>query len=173
MWYVGYARKGHEFEVEEAIAALEIEVWVPRKMEFIRMGKDRKVKPTVSPYMGNYVFMDLTPDDYYRIKPVKFLASTLYAVPGKSIRYLDKFRAEVQADYDRQQAIRDSGEALEQYKAGQTLRIISGPFMDQLVRFKRTVEASYEVFPKIEAAYDMMGREVEIVVDPLNVKAAE
>ena len=173
MWYVGYARKGHEFEVEEAIAALGIEVWVPRKMDFQRLGKKREVQSSVKPYMHNYVFMDLSPDDYHRIGEVKYLSASLLAIPGKSLRYLTSFRSEVQDEYDRKQAIWESGKAVDQYWAGQALRIISGPFMDQLVRFKRTVEAAHDMYPKIEAAYDMMGREVEIVVDPLNVKAAE
>ena len=52
--------------------------------------------------------------------------------------------------------------------------MIEGPFANQILRFKGMVEAAHEVFPQIRASMDMMGRQVEVLLDPIHArKAAE
>lgn len=172
MIYAGYAKSGKEFEVEAAVQDLGYAAWVARRMDFKRTGKRRRPEPVVSPYLPNYVFLDLDPAGFYAVRKVKHLSPTLFAIPAKSERYLNSFRAEIDAAFAAQDAIAQSGERLEQFKPGAKLVVIAGPFLDQLVTFRRTVELA-DRFPMLVAEGQMFGRHTSLVLDPLHVRAAE
>jgi transcription antitermination factor NusG len=173
MWYVGYARSGREFEAESEVQALGYDAYVARRMDFKRVGNNRKVVSVVTPYLPNYVFMDLDGDGFHQVRAIKHIAPTLWVIPAGGLRDFMEFRKTVDREFDEQQSRKDSGERLEQFAIGQSLLVTDGPLADQLVTFRKTIEASHELHPKIEASADMMGQSIKVVVDPLHVRAAE
>ena len=171
MIYAGYATTGREFTVEQAIQDLGIDAWVARKMEFKRVGKHRRPESVVTPYLPNYIFIELSPDGFHEVQGVKHLAKTMLPIPRLSQRYLDTFKARVQAEYDAQADRAASGERLEQFTYGDTLKVIAGPFMDQLVKFKGTVERARDMHPMLTGEIEIMGQITGVEIDPLHVRA--
>jgi hypothetical protein len=83
------------------------------------------------------------------------------------MRFIDR----VEADYAARMAQIQSGERVSQYNPGDLLEILGGAFVERLAEFSRIAEGS-NGFPIVWAKTQMFGREVEIPIDPLNVRLA-
>ena len=131
MIYVGYAKGGksidytlpiaegeerirehNEFIVERQLKELGIDVWVGRRLFRERRGKDRRARFYEEPYLRNYVFLDLTMDNYYAAIGHKLMHSTLMAVAQGERAGLERFKAAVAAEYEQEDRIRRNGEAV-------------------------------------------------------------
>ncbi len=175
MIYLAYATTGKEFEVEQSLEDLGIDVWCGRKIEFLRRGKKRYAEPVESPYLPNYLFLSLSEDEWHQVmgSQVKHLAKTTYQLSGRDERHFDKFKNAVWDESLEAQAIikRNDTAAMNQFKAGQKIKDLQGRFGEQLLKFRRIVEAAHELFPMIEAETEMMGQTVTVRLDPLDVVA--
>jgi hypothetical protein len=177
--WLAYIQTGREFEVAAELEARGFPVWVARKITLERRGKRRRPDVIESPYLPNYAFLDLDDAAFHRLmhtnRPVKYLARTMTALRRDDEAALMAFRADIDRAYaNAQKHVQNASRAdLAEYRRGQAIRQISGPFADTLLRFRRLVEGAADLHPMIEAEMDLMGRAVRVKVDPLDVKAAE
>ena len=172
--WIGYARAGKEFEVEQAIRDLGVEVWCARKVEFKRIAqsKDRRPQAIISPYLRNYVFIDCPADRYLDVVKVKHLASTMQAVGAVEARHVMRWIEARQAEFaDRQEQIA-AGERLSEYQEGDMLEILRGPLAGMFATFRRIVERDHELFPRAEVEAEMLGGKRRASVDVLDVRRA-
>lgn len=170
--WIGYARSGHEFDVEADIRALGIIANVPKDLVAKRRGKQRHPEPCDQVVMTNYVFVRCTDDDWYRLLDVKHLARRKMLVPVGQENRVQWFIENWQGEYERAAARVAAGERLSQYRPGDRLDILGGPFRDQLALFSEVVEAD-EGIPRIKAEVEMMGRMVPVDLDVLDVRKAQ
>lgn len=171
--YLCYARTGKEMEVAEAMTEAGADVYVAKRMRFVRKGKQRRPEPEVQPYLPNYIFAEIPVERYIDVLATKYLAGTTYALSGPDIAALNRFRTAVDAEFSEKDKQRRNMEAISEYNPGDALHFIDGRFSDSVVRFRDMVERSHDMHPKVRATVDMMGRSVTIEIDPLAVRAAE
>lgn len=169
--YLGYAKAGREFEVIEALAEKGIDAWCGRKLEFLRKGKQRRYERHESAYLPNYIFADLTPHQFLDAVSVKHLAATLTPLSERDRRALNVFRQMVEAEYENAQRIARNQDTICEYKRGQAIRAIDGPFRDTLLKFVNLVHRSHDPYAKIIAEADLFGRSTMVELDPISVRA--
>ena len=160
-----------QFHVQRELAALGVDSWVGRKIDFMRRGKNRTPEAIESPALPNYIFMELTPEQFMLAKDVKYLASTFAMVPNGEIAGLDRFKSAVEASFSAAQRVdANSRASVSEYKRGASLSVVAGPFADMLVRFERLVKSPDVDWPRVEVTVEGMGGKVQL--DPLDVRRA-
>lgn len=171
----GADKERGEFAVERQLRALGLEAHAPRKIEFKRVGKKRHAEPITSAYLPGYVFACIPAALFTRAIACRGLSSTLMAVTPQEVRrHVQPFLSKVEgenAEAERIIASRDRA-AMCQFKPGDALDILAGPFAERLVKFTRMIEAAHDSFPMIEAQMEIFGRLTKVQVDPLDVRAA-
>lgn len=183
MKYLGYVHGGktriggeqvhNEFIVEAELNAIGVDAWVGRALVAERRGKNRKPDFYERPYLPNYIFMDIPNELYFKAQAVRGLASTFTGICAAEIASLERFKGFVQAEYAEQDRLRRNGQIQTVYKVGQALKSVSPMFEDRLLTFRAIVERAGDIHPKVQASVEMMGREVMVELDPLDVRAAE
>ncbi len=170
MIYLGYAKSGKEFEVVEDLEQLGIWTWCGRVINWRRTGKKRFPEPHEEPALPNYLFMDLTAEEFHKALGVRFLASTLVALARIDMKGFNKFCHVTDKEFRKQDKLRQSQEVpVSEFNPGEELLIIGGPFADKLATFRRVIERAHEMHPKLEA--EISG--IRVQLDPLDVKAAQ
>ena len=187
MWYAGYVSGGfttkgegwgkrvlRQFYVEREVIALGVECWAPRRIDFIRSGYDRRASPVEILYLPNYVIFDVPADRFHDVLSVKYLRGPLMALNRADIEYLPAFRKHVMKEYDaaRERAANQEVGMCE-YRPDQTVTVVSGPLAGRFLKFIEMVERAHDLYPKIKASMDLMGRVSVVELDPIQVKAAE
>lgn len=172
-WWLGYAKAGREFEVRDELRGMGITCEVPRKVEAKRVPTKRTPVAVTTPYLGNYVFIHCSNDQWHQAHGTKHLASTMQPISEQfTRRHLMEFIDRVELDYStRMDAIR-AGEQVSEYEPGDRIEILSGPLKGQMATFKRIVENANELFPRIEAEGQLFGRAVKVDVDPIHARKA-
>jgi transcription antitermination factor NusG len=168
LWIV-YARAGREFDVEEQATALGIEATVPRRVDIIRRGKRRWPDAIESPFLPNYVFVWMTDEEWHWLRDIKEVASIMGVGPLEA-REVQDFIAAAEASYQARMAQIAAGQRVAEYEPDDVLTIISGPLQGQMARFRKMVERADELFPKIAADMELMGRVVPVEIDPLDAR---
>lgn len=178
MNWLGYCRSGTEQAVQEAILSIAsdtVQAFAPVKIEAKRRGKQRRPEPVESPVLPRAIWIRGTAADFHALHRPDVLRAglspTLMAFPDASwsahvAPWLDDCAAEYAAIKRRIEA----GERIEQYTRGDVLEIADGPFADRAARFLHMVERSHDLHPYIRVEADMMGRAVQMDVDPLDVR---
>lgn len=165
--YLGYAKAGHEFEVQDELRDMGIHAWAGRVIRWKRTGKKRYPEPHEEPALPNYLFLALTPETFYQAQSVRFLASTMIMLGTLDRRGLVSFQGNVQAAYEEQDRLRRNAEMPRaEFNAGEQIEIIGGPFADKIATFRRVIERSGMYHPKLEA--EISG--IRLQLDPLDVK---
>ena len=164
-----------EFAVERQLKALGIDARAPQKIELKRLGKKRTAEPIVSPYLPGYFFAEIPADLFFAAQEAKGMARGLMTIPAAEVRmhvlrFLERVEQE-NADARRFIEAKDKA-AMCQFTAGEALEILTGPFMERLVKFERMYQGANDLHPMIEASMQMMGQEVKVSLDPLDVRGA-
>lgn len=186
MMWVAYTATGQEFNLVEACEALGIQAQAPRKVEAVRTGNNRYPEARITPYLGNYVFVDADADQWHWLKDIKHLRSMM-AVPQAEVRRVQSFCDMVEsqfaarmAEIDQAAAVMRNREAskearrealkvMQAYAPGDLLEVILGPFAGQIVAFGAMVERAASKLPEIEVS--MGGMEWGTMrMDPLAVR---
>lgn len=171
--WIGYAKSGKELDVEAELRTMGIQAEVPRMVEAIRRGKRRYAEPVVSALFPNVIAISCTDDDWHRIRTVKHLARTTYGMCEKT--YLRELRPCLDAaaqEYRNRMTAIQAGQRVEEYAEGDRLRIMGGPFADQVAVFRRIIESANDIFPKLEADLELFGRISRVSLDPINARRA-
>jgi len=177
---IAYARANREFDVRDDLRAEGYAATVPRKVITTSRGKDRKAKLEDVPLLPNYIFLDMTVDQYHRLISTggqyKYLASTFQIIPKRLEANMTRWAAGIEREAQREVERYKRGEELSLYQNGEHLHVIHGPFaewlQDQHVTFVSMVQEAHDTFPRAKVAVDLFGRVVEMNVDPLHIKRA-
>lgn len=187
MWYLGITTSRlirpkpgaekirGEFAVEHQLCEIGIDAIAPKRVDFIRKGKNRFPEPEISPYLRGYIFADIPAERFTEAIQAQGLSSSLMAITPQEMRchvypFLERAKQEEQ-EAQRIIARRDRA-AMCQFQAGQAVDVLSGPFQDRTLSFVRMVHSATGQFPEIECEGDLFGRKVKIRVDPLDVRSA-
>lgn len=171
-----------QFWVQEELARLGIKAWCGKRVEFKRLGKDRDWTRFDVPALPNYIILDMDPSQMFFATEVEHLMPTFMAVSGHDLhgrpatkdkpahRGLNGFMADAEADFSAAERVdANSRASVTEYKQGQALRVISGPFVDMLVTFEKLVKAPHG---KWQALSVEMPNGIEAQFDPLDVRRA-
>lgn len=167
--WIAYVPTGQEFALVEDCEALGISATAPRKVEAVRTGNKRYPEPRVMPYLGNYVFIEATADEWHWLREIRYVRSIM-GVPPAEARKIAEFCEAVEAEYkaksaeiDRAVAVMRNREAskaarrealrvMQAYQPGDLLEVILGPFAGQIVAFGAMVERAASKLPEIEVS---------------------
>ena len=166
--FIAYASSGFEFSAQEEAEALDLWAVVPRKVEMIRMGKNRRPDAVVTPYLPNYLFLRATAQEWHWLRTSKHCRSMMAVVPQAEklvVQFIDK----VEADYAQRMAQIEAGQRVDEYEPGDLLEIIAGPFAGTMARFKRVAEGN-SIFPQLITEAKMFGQSITVRVDPLDAR---
>jgi len=170
-----YPQTYKQFWVINALSDLGIKAWCGRKVDFYRTGKNRYAESHESPFLPNYLFIEMTAEQFMTATDVKFLAPTFQVVPRREVvdgGGLDRFKTLVDANYSAAQRVdANSKAAIAEYTKGQHIRATSGPFADMDIWFNRIVQRTGDKWPVVEGMVQMMGGKVPVQFDPLDVRA--
>lgn len=177
-----------EFEVEEDLKALGLHPWVPLRLASRYIKEKREAVWYDRPYVHKLIFC-VIPAIYWRDvvemkhvigKPValsqmdiegrpahvkKSTGKHVPAVPG-----LKQFKDAVEAEYADMQRLRDNSEYVCQYKPGQALELLSGPFSGLTGTFQKVIRRAHDDYTRLRVEVDVFGRPTEMEVDPDKVK---
>ena len=171
MIWIGYAKAGHEFTVRDDIEATGASAWVARQINAKRVPTSRVAVAVVAPYLSNYVFINCTDDQWHLLRGVKHLAASLSPIsPKAAARYLDPFKAKVDADFTARQGAIAAGERVMEYSDGDVLEIMAGPLAGQLATFRALAETDHDMFPRIRADVRIFGGVTSIDLDPIHAR---
>ena len=180
MQIIAYGRAGHEFEIRDELKADGYAATVPRKVITTSRGKDRKAKLEDVPLLPNYIFLDMTLDQYHQLirtsGQYKYLTSTFQIIPHRLERNMTRWAAGIEATAQKEIDRYKRGEELSLFRQGEHLHITHGPFAEWLdgqnVTFRRMVHAAHNTFPRAEVEVELFGRVTRLEVDPLDVRRA-
>lgn len=170
LWVIA-TTNGQEQNVQEQIEALGLTCAVPLRVDVIRQGKRRRPDVVERAYLPGYAFAWFGAEDWHAIRGAKHVR-TMMGVSAQSERLVRAFIASVQADYEARMAQISAGLRVEEYNPGDLLQIMTGPFAGQLARFTRMLETAHDVFPVIEAEFELFGRTAKVQVDPIAARRA-
>lgn len=185
--WIAYVPTGQEFALVEDCEALGVEAIAPRKVEAVRTGNRRWPEKRITPYLGNYVFVTATADQWYWLKDIRYVRSIMGVPPGEQRRvrdFLDAVEttfAAKEAEIDRavetmrdreasKEARREALRVMQSYTPSDLLEVLCGAFAGQIVAFGRMVERGIAMTPEIEATFTLFGRETSVRLDPLHVR---
>lgn len=173
-----YPQTFKQFWVINQLASIGITAWCGRKIDFYRTGKNRYAEAHESPFLPNYLFIEMHETQFASAIGVKFLAPHFQIVPRKEVTGfngkpgLDVFKGAIEDQYIAAQRVdANSKAAIAEYAKGQEIAATTGPFSDMTIWFNRIVQGDTDRWPKIEGLVDMMGGKVRVQFDPLDVKA--
>lgn len=173
-YLLAYAPRGTEFEVADAIDALGGFAVVPRKVELVRLPKQRRPSIVESPVLPNYVFARMTAEQWQQARADRLIFSTVAWMGPNEWKRVQAFAARAEQDYQVRMAQIEAGERLSEYSAGDALQLLGEPLGARMGIFRRVIEGRV---PMIEAELQgvtLFGKPVMVTVDPVMArKAAE
>ncbi|AGG91235.1 MULTISPECIES: hypothetical protein [unclassified Sulfitobacter] len=171
-----------QFWVQEELRRLGIKAWCGKRVEFKRLGKDRNWTRFDVPALPNYIVMEMDPSQMYLADEVEHLMPTFMVVAksdlhgkatpdGKQVHIgLNRFMEGVDAEFEAAERVDANSRAeVTEYKKGQALRVISGPFADMLGKFDKLVKAPHDQWQRVSIEMES-GHHVQF--DPLDVRSA-
>lgn len=185
--------RGKEFEVEAELIALGLHPWVARRLDSKYIKEKRSVKWYDVPYIPKLMFCvfpavywpDVVGIKHIIGKPIVLTDRDVKGEPRKEITTrngdvvvypamhgLVDFQRLVKAEYDDMARRRDNSEYECQYKPGQALEIMSGPFMGLPTEFRQAIRRAHTDYTKLRVDVNVFGRMTPLEVDPDMVKAS-
>ena len=171
-----------QFWVQEELRRIGVKAWVGKRVEFKRLGKDRDWTRFDVPALPNYIVLDMDPKQMFEATEVEHLSPTLMMVAGHDLhgrpgtkakpahRGLEGFISDIEADFSAAERVdANSRASVTEYKQGQQLRVISGPFADMLVTFDKLVKAPHDQWQSLSVE---LPSGMKAKFDPLDIRRA-
>jgi len=169
MW-IAYTPAGREFDAQEEAEALGLWAIVPRRVDMLRRGVQRRAEPVITAYLPNYLFFRSDNEGWHWMKGSKTVRTVMGVSPGNAA-LVDAFINRVEADFAARMAQIEAGQRVDEYEPGDLLEIITGPFAGVLASFKRVAEGA-GIFPELVVETQLFGQAVTVRVDPIAARRA-
>lgn len=168
-----------EFNVRDELTAMGLHPWFPVFLANKYIKERRAYQWYDRPYISKLGFCvipaiywpDVVALKHVIGKPMELSRMDIHGGPNRV--GLAQFRQAVEAEYADRERLMKNSEYKCQYQPGQALQILAGAFEGMDVTFTKVIRQSYDDYAKLRVEGDMMGRRVEMDVDPDHVKAAE
>lgn len=169
MW-IAYTPKGREFDAQEEAEALGLWAMVPRRVDMLRKGFNRRAEPVISAYLPNYMFFRSGNEGWHWMKGSKTVRTVMGVSPGNAA-LVDQFIDRVETDFAARMAQIEAGQRVDEYEPGDLLQIVTGPFAGVVASFKRVAEGA-SMFPELVVETQLFGQAVTVRVDPIAARRA-
>lgn len=173
MMVIGYARAGHEVDVQRELAELGISSRVPIELVPVRRGKRRYADPEERPVWPNYIFIDCDAEQWHQLRQVKDLSPTTLFVGLSEARKVDEDLEAIEREYEGRNSVIRGGARLSEFEPGDMMEIKAGPLAGLLAKFGEIVEAAQDPFPRLRGEAFVMGQAVHVDLDPIDVKRVD
>lgn len=175
--------RGKEFEVEDELKKIGLHPWVPKRLESKYIKEKRKASWYDTPYVPKLIFC-VIPAIYWRDvfemkhvigRPAPLSRLDIEGVPAvkngsirdRPARYgLKDFRKAVDAEYQDMQRRKVNSEYQCQYKPGQALEILDGPFVGFTGEFQKIIKGAADSYAKLRVEVQIFGRHTPVDIDP-------
>lgn len=167
---LAYVPARQEFDTAHAINSLGAMATAPRKVELIRLPKQRRPQIVESPFLRNYLFCAMTAAQWHECRAERIAFTTCCEIGPNEWRSVQTFAQRVEQDYQHRMAQIEAGNRLSEYNPGDVLEILTAPFLGKLATFRKLHDGR---LPKIEAqlqGLELLGREVTVMLDPINAR---
>jgi transcription antitermination factor NusG len=175
--YLAYIRSGMELTTAEEVRDRVDDIWIARQVILEKQPNRRRLVPVIRPLITGVAFLTATDAQWQdlRLKPVRHLRCTTQVLGRGDERQLAAFRAHHDGQFEADMRLVENASRTElmKFKKDQKLRVLEGPFADQVVRFQRLCESADGLHDEIEAWFNVAGGEVKLRVPAHSVKAAE
>lgn len=159
-----------EFAVQHQLHAMGLTADAAVKITLKRQGKRRRPDPIEEPTLPGYVFADIPAEMFASAVRVQGSYGQAMAVPMGEVTGVRAFLRRVAVEREKVQRQIANGEVATTFDPGDVLEILSGPFKEQLAKFQGVIQRAYDSHPKLKLSMDLMGQQVPVEVDPLDVK---
>lgn len=171
MNWLGYTKRGAEFDVRDELRSMGMTAHAPEKLLFERRGNDRRPRRYREPVISQVMFMRGEPQHFHRLSGIRDLRGYLVPFSDASWRLeVAPFIARCAAAYDDMRAALDAGKIADQYTPGQKLLVKRGPFMGQVIEFRNLCRKGDDIWPRLECAAELFGQVTRFRLDPLDVQ---
>lgn len=181
--------RGKEFEVEAELKALGLHPWVPRRLESKYIKEKREAVWYDRPYVPKLMFCVIPAIMWRDVFELKHVIGKPYAltrldmegtpavkggaIPDRPARYgLNDFRRAVDAEYSDAEKRKVNSEYQCQYKPGQALEILQGPFEGFAAEFQGVIRRAHDDYSKLRVEVSIFGRPTSLDLDPDKVRVA-
>lgn len=177
--------RGKEFDVAEELRTIGLHPWVPIRLESRYVKEKRAAVWYDKPYVPKLMFC-VIPAIYWRDvveqkhvigKPVELSRLDIQGMPsvnGRPPRYgLRDFKAAVEAEYADAERLKANSEYQCQYRPGQALEMLAGPFEGLTGEFKKVIRRAHDDYSRLQVEIEVFGRRTAMEVDPDKVRAQE
>jgi transcription antitermination factor NusG len=143
---------------------------VPRRVDMLRKGFNRRAEPVISAYLPNYMFFRSGNEGWHWMKGSKTVRTVMGVSPGNAA-LVDQFIERVETDFAARMAQIEAGQRVDEYEPGDLLQIVTGPFAGVVASFKRVAEGA-SMFPELVVETQLFGQAVTVRVDPIAARRA-
>lgn len=171
-WYLGYIRSKREFDVADALERAGFNVWCGR-VTARRRGVYRGKRHTVFPALPNYIFMQLSDDQFYTVHDPIYLQRDGWDKPQEVGKYLAKAKAFLgragEVEFKRFRASIEHLGVLDQFQPGVTVEVTGGSLTGQMAMLKRLSDDEERAVIQLS----LLGRsdaEAQVAVSDLTVR---
>ena len=165
------ATKGEPREIAaaDALDALGLRAWAPAGLRLVRRGKRRRPDVVEEVLAPGALFLWCDPEGFHRAMASRQIGPTFRLLGRKDKRDVEDWMGAVEDQRSAVERARRRGEAECQFKAGDTLRVMSGPLVHTMARFLSFVRDT-EGTPQIVAEAEFFGGTRKVRLDPLDVR---
>ena len=173
-WVSGSRTRGewNTFIVRDDLAPLGIDVWAPMALEIERVGKRREWTSEDVPALSGYVFAECEPEQFRDLVGHKMVTPTVQVLSRLDRAQLAVYRQRIEDESAEARRATASRRAMCAYQKGDRVTLQGTALGDTLWQFSRLIEEGYSGLPVLELTGDMMGQEVTVQADPIDVKKA-
>ena len=165
------SRRGAEQDVCEAMRDLGAVAHAPQVLLYERRNNDRRPRRWYDQVWPKLIVARGPARSYYRCWDIKdVLRGHLYISAMVWEKQIEPWVERCANAVSMTERMIEAGEIADQYEIGESLLIREGPFRDRLAKFCGVQETEEALFPKLRMQVQIMGKDVEVPVDPLDVK---
>jgi len=173
MYFALYTKPGKDLETARALHETGVLAFSPVSLvQGKSRGKSRKPVMHERVMIPRVVFAAFTEEQYAHARMPHVVAKVTITA-GHQWGSVMKFVKDAQSAADRIRWQISSGEAVQHYKPGDLLEVLSGPLRGRIATFVKSIDGSSDLDLRIRAELDMFGSSVGCDLDPLAVKKAE
>lgn len=169
-YILAYTRHGAELETAEAITTIGAFAVAPRKVDLIRLPKQRRPQIVESAFIANYIFAAMTAEQWHQCRADRIAFTTCRAIsPGEWPR-VQAFCARIEQDYQHRMAQIEAGNRLSEYAPGDLLEILGGAMVGRMAEFRKLHEGRVPMIEAQVQGLELLGRPVTVMLDPVNAR---
>ena len=151
--------------------------------KFKRVGNAREASLTIAPYFPSLIFVTIDQADFATLHSIRHLGRKWLAIAGQrdgrrigDAASVDRFFAEAEAELQEaikiDQQAKDRRALMAEFKAGQAVQALDGPFKEKVAHFVKLTHAPHDPHPVAVVEVEVMGRTVLTKIDPIALRAA-